>query len=54
MITLSKTLKDAGVSLDLKKADAEGRSKAAIAMQAAKKPMMLNWIKKLKNAKTLL
>ena len=32
-----KNLKDAGVSLDLKKADAEGRSKAAIAMQAAKK-----------------
>jgi len=32
-----KNLKDAGVSLDLKKADAEGRSKAAIAMQAAQK-----------------
>ena len=32
-----KNLKDLGVSLDLKKADAEGRSKAAKAMQAAKK-----------------
>lgn len=32
-----KNLKDAGVSLDLKKADAEGRSKAAVAMQAAQK-----------------
>jgi len=32
-----KNLKDAGVSLDLKRADAEGRSKAAKAMQAAKK-----------------
>ena len=32
-----KNLKDLGVSLDLKKADAEGRSKAAVAMQAAKK-----------------
>jgi adenylate kinase family enzyme len=30
-----KNLKDAGVSLDLKNADAEGRSKAAVAMQAA-------------------
>jgi len=32
-----KNLKDAGVSLDLKKADSEGRSKAAVAMQAAQK-----------------
>lgn len=32
-----KNLKDAGVSLDLKNADAEGRSKAAVAMQAAQK-----------------
>ena len=32
-----KNLKDSGVSLDLKKADSEGRSKAAKAMQAAKK-----------------
>ena len=32
-----KNLKDAGVSLDLKKSDAEGRSKAAVAMQAAQK-----------------
>ena len=32
-----KNLKDAGVSLDLKKADAEDRSKAAVAMQAAQK-----------------
>lgn len=32
-----KNLKDVGVSLDLKNADAEGRSKAAKAMQAAKK-----------------
>jgi ribosomal protein L20 len=32
-----KNLKDADVSLDLKNADAEGRSKAAVAMQAAMK-----------------
>jgi len=32
-----KNLKDANVSLDLKRADAEGRSKAAKAMQAAQK-----------------
>ena len=32
-----KNLKDADVSLDLKRADAEGRSKAAKAMQAAQK-----------------
>lgn len=32
-----KNLKDAGVSLDLKKSDAEDRSKAAVAMQAAQK-----------------
>jgi len=32
-----QNLKSSGVSLDLKKADAEGRSKAAIAMQAAQK-----------------
>ena len=32
-----KNLKDTGVSLDLKSADSEGRSKAAKAMQAAKK-----------------
>jgi len=32
-----KNLKDLGVSLDLKKADSEGRSAAAKAMQAAKK-----------------
>lgn len=32
-----KNLKDAGVSLDLKNADSEGRSKAAVAMQAAQK-----------------
>jgi len=32
-----KNLRDAGVSLDLKKADAEGRSGAAKAMQAAQK-----------------
>ena len=32
-----QNLKDAGVSLDLKKGDAEARSKAAIAMQQAKK-----------------
>ena len=30
-------LKASGVSLDLKKADAEGRSKAAVAMQQAQK-----------------
>jgi adenylate kinase family enzyme len=32
-----KNLKDTGVSLDLKKADSEGRSKAAVAMQQAQK-----------------
>jgi hypothetical protein len=32
-----KNLRDAGISLDLKKADAEGRSGAAKAMQAAQK-----------------
>ena len=32
-----KNLRDAGISLDLKKADAEGRSEAAKAMQAAQK-----------------
>jgi len=32
-----KNLKDSGVSLDLKNSDAEGRSKAAVAMQAAQK-----------------
>jgi cytidylate kinase len=32
-----KNLRDAGISLDLKKADAEGRSGAARAMQAAQK-----------------
>jgi adenylate kinase family enzyme len=32
-----KNLKDADVSLDLKNADAEGRSKAAVAMQSAMK-----------------
>jgi len=49
-----KNLKDAGVSLDLKKADAEGRSKAAIAMQAAQKTYKDRLEKEIKNKQSII
>ena len=46
-------LKQAGVSLDLKKADAEGRSKAAQAMQAAQKSYQQRLAKDIENKENI-